>query len=77
MKSLSRAVINIAAFSANPKRVSPKIEFINVTDRALKEYWPDGVTRFRMEFINPGLKGEQSVVFTPANKNESHEVSRF
>ena len=41
----------------DPKTVRPEIEFINVTDRALKEYWPDGVTRVRMEFINPGLKG--------------------
>ena len=52
----------------NPKTVSPKIEFINVTDRALKEYWPDGVTRVRLEFINPGLKGGQTVTFTPTDK---------
>jgi hypothetical protein len=50
----------------NPKIVNPKIEFIDVTDRALKRYWPDGVTRIRLEFLNPGLKGGQAVTFTPA-----------
>jgi hypothetical protein len=52
----------------DPKTVSPKIEFIDVTDRALKEYWPDGVTRVRLEFIDPGLKGGQTVTFTPTDK---------
>jgi hypothetical protein len=49
----------------NPKIVSPKIEFIEVTDRSLRRYWPNGVTRIRLEFINPGLKGTNAVVFTP------------
>jgi hypothetical protein len=51
----------------NPKIVSPKIEFIEVTDRSLRRYWPNGVTRIRLEFINMGLKGTSSVVFTPVN----------
>jgi hypothetical protein len=52
----------------NPKTVKPEVEFIEVTDRALKSYWPDGVTRIRMVFIRPGLKGGQTVTFTPAGK---------
>lgn len=51
--------------SYNQKLVNPKIEFIEVTDRSLKRYWPDGVTRIIMEFIDPGLKGGQTVTFTP------------
>ncbi len=54
--------------SYSHKTVKPKIEFIEVTDRTLKRYWPDGVTRVRLEFINPGLKGGQTVTFTPADK---------
>jgi len=49
----------------NPKVVTPKIEFREVTDRSLKRYWPNGVTRIVLEFRNPGLKGGQEVVFTP------------
>jgi hypothetical protein len=51
--------------SYNPKIVTPKIEYIKVTDNSLKRYWPDGVTRIILEFINPGLKGGQTVTFTP------------
>lgn len=49
----------------NPRVVDPEIEFIDVTDRSLKPYWPDGVTtRVKLNFIKPGLKGGQSVVFS-------------
>jgi len=50
----------------NPKVVTAKIEFIEVTDRSLRRYWPNGVTRVKLEFINPGVKGGQEVTFTPA-----------
>ena len=50
----------------NPRVVTPKIELIEVTDRSLKRYWPDGVTRVKLEFIKPGLKGGQTVTFTKA-----------
>jgi hypothetical protein len=50
----------------NAKLVTPKIEYIKVTDNGLHHYWPNGVTRVVMEFINPGLKGEQEMVFVPA-----------
>ncbi|HPM18772.1 MAG TPA: heparinase II/III family protein [Bacteroidales bacterium] len=50
--------------SYNPKVVAPKIEFIEITDRSLKRYWPDGVTRVKLEFLNPGLKGSDTVTFT-------------
>ena len=51
--------------SYDPGVVRPEIEFIPVNDRALKRYWPDGVTRVRLIFIKSGLKGGQTVVFTP------------
>jgi hypothetical protein len=54
--------------SYNVKAVKPEIEFIEVTDKALKRYWPEGVTRVRLEFINPGLRGGQDIIFTPLAK---------
>jgi hypothetical protein len=54
--------------SYNAKVVNPKIEFITVTDKTLNRYWPDGVTRIRLEFIKPGLKGTQTVIFKRAGK---------
>jgi len=50
----------------NAKIVSPKIEFIKVTDPSLKRYWPNGVTRVVLVYKNPGLKGGQEVTFTVA-----------
>jgi hypothetical protein len=50
----------------NPKLVTPKIEFIEVTDATLKRYWPDGVTRIVLQFVNRGLKGSQYITFTKA-----------
>jgi hypothetical protein len=50
--------------SYNPRIVTPEIEFIEVTDRSLRRYWPDGVTRIKLEFIKPGLKSGQTVTFT-------------
>jgi hypothetical protein len=52
--------------SYDPKIVKPEIEFIEVTDNLLKRYWPNGVTRIMLKFINPKLKGSQSVTFTKA-----------
>jgi len=52
--------------SYDPKIVKPEIEFIEVTDNSLKRYWPDGVTRIMLKFINPKLKSSQSVTFTKA-----------
>ena len=48
------------------KIVKPKIEYIEVTDKKLKTYWPKGVTRVMMEFINPKLKGYNEMIFSPA-----------
>lgn len=48
----------------NPKVVKPKIEYIEVTDRQLKHYWPKGVTRIVFEFINPGLTASQDITFS-------------
>lgn len=50
----------------NTKAVKPKIEFIPVNDRSLKRYWPNGVTRMVFEFLNPGLKGSQTLTITQA-----------
>jgi hypothetical protein len=51
----------------NPKSINPVIEYIEVKDRTLKRYWPDGVTRVKLEFRNPGLKGSQIFTFTKTN----------
>jgi hypothetical protein len=48
----------------NQKVVKPVIEFKEITDNGLKRYWPKGVTRIKMEFINSGLKGGQDLTFT-------------
>ncbi len=50
----------------NAKIVKPKINFIEVKDNSLKRYWPKGVTQVVLEFINPSVKGNQQLVFTPA-----------
>ena len=49
----------------NTKVVKPKIEYIEIKDKSLVRYWPKGVTRVVLEFINPGKTGGQEVVFTP------------
>lgn len=49
----------------NPKVVKPVIESKEVTDRSLKRYWPNGITRVRLEFIQKNLAGGQEVVFKP------------
>jgi len=51
----------------NSRIVTPRIEFIEITDRSLKRYWPNGVTRVKLEFIKPGIKGGQTVTFTKAS----------
>jgi len=50
--------------SYNPKLVKPEIEFIEVTDGKLQSFWPGGVTRIRMQLINPGLKGDCRFTFS-------------
>ena len=50
----------------NSKVIKPVIEFKEITDRSLKRYWPEGVTRVRLEFIKPVKKGFQIVTFTNA-----------
>jgi len=55
----------------NPTVVNPKIEFIEITDSALKNDWPKGVTRVSLNFIKPGLRGSNEVVFTTPNEGWS------
>ena len=52
----------------NARVVKAVIELKEVTDRSLRRYWPDGITRVKLEFINPSLKGGQEVTFTPVKK---------
>ncbi len=52
--------------SYNTKVVKPVIEFKEVTDPSLKRFWPNGITRVKLEFIKPGLKGGQTVTFIKA-----------
>ena len=49
------------ALNYNPQKVSPKIEFIEVTDDRLKRYWPGGVTRIVFEVLNPKFKGKNEL----------------
>jgi hypothetical protein len=56
--------------SYNPKTVTPQIEKIEVTDRSLSRYWPDGVTRIKLVFKKPGLKGDQSATFTASGTSK-------
>jgi len=53
----------------NRKTVKPVIEVIEVTDRSLKRYWPDGVTRIKLEFIKPGIRGGQTLTFYQTKQN--------
>lgn len=48
----------------NQRVLTPEIEYIEITDRTLRRYWPNGVTRVKLKVNNPGLKGNKSVVFT-------------
>lgn len=48
----------------NAKKMTPKIEFIEVKDSALKRYWPNGVSRVILQFINPSASGSQTVTFS-------------
>lgn len=50
--------------SYNPGKVSASIEFIHVKDNSLRRYWPDGVTRIKLQFRNTGLRGNNNVIFT-------------
>lgn len=47
----------------NPRVVRPETEFIEVNDRTLKRYWPEGVTRVKMVFLNPSIAGSNSMIF--------------
>ncbi len=48
----------------DPKSVSPRIEFKEVTDTTLKRYWPDGVTRIIFTLKDPGVKGKNHIEIT-------------
>ena len=50
----------------NPKILKPVIEFREITDNTLKRYWPKGVTRIILEFLNPSLTGGDEITFTIA-----------
>jgi hypothetical protein len=48
----------------NKNIVDREIEFNEVTDTALRRYWPDGITRIIFTIKNPGLKGKNRIVIT-------------
>ncbi len=50
--------------SYDPKKISPEIEYIEVTDSGLKRYWPGGVTRVILRFVDPKTTGSRSVIFS-------------
>jgi hypothetical protein len=45
--------------------LAPGIEFTEISDRSLKRYWPLGITRIMLKFINQGLRGIYIVTFFP------------
>ena len=53
----------------NPGSVSPVIDFNEVTDTKLQNYWPDGITRIIFTVINPGLKGKNQIEITELSRN--------
>ena len=50
--------------SYDSKLVKPEIEFIEINDQGLKRYWPNGVTRVKMNVINPQVKGNMTLIFS-------------
>lgn len=48
----------------NAKKVSPEIEFIEVTDSKLQSYWPNGVTRVTFTIVNPAMSGSNEIVLS-------------
>jgi len=53
----------------NVKNVSPLIEFNEVTDTKLKNYWPDGITRIVFTLKDPGLNGKTQIEITEQRSN--------
>ena len=45
----------------NPKLVTPSIEFHEVKDDKLSQYWPEGVSRIVFKLNNPKLNGKNSI----------------
>jgi hypothetical protein len=50
--------------NCDPGKIQPSIEYIEVKDAGLKRYWPLGVTRVVLKFLNPGLSGSRTVTFS-------------
>jgi len=48
----------------NPNKISPKIEYIEVSDAGLKRYWPKGVTRVILKYMNTAKSDNQSFTFS-------------
>ena len=51
----------------DPESVSPVIEFYEVTDTKLKNYWPGGVTRIIFTLLSAADKGTNQIEITEAN----------
>jgi hypothetical protein len=51
----------------NPQQVSPAIEFIEVTDKGLKRYWPDGVTRIVFTLKFSSNHGKNKITIVPSH----------
>ena len=49
----------------NPEIVTPEIQYIEIKDATLKQYWPKGVTRVILKYIKGGTKGGLNLIFTP------------
>jgi hypothetical protein len=51
----------------DPQSVSPTIEFIEITDKGLKRYWPEGVTRIVFTFDIQRTQGKNKITILPSH----------
>ncbi len=52
--------------SYNSRKVTPKIEFNEVTDNGLKRYWPEGITRIVFTMNDMKTKGKNEIIIKQA-----------
>jgi hypothetical protein len=48
----------------NAKIIKPEIEPLQITDKGLKRYWPNDLTRIRMVIMTPKIADSYSFTFT-------------
>jgi hypothetical protein len=48
----------------DPGTIDPEIQYVEVTDSVLKHYWPKGITRVVLKYINKSVKSKQTFTFS-------------